>query len=104
MADLELLVEAARIAGRNVKREGVSARLAWQQRADRWLTHPVTAFPIMIAVLGVVLWLTIAGANAPSSLLATLLVDQGHPAFVGLQLSGDTNAHCPSFAQGLTIP
>ena len=45
-----IYAEAARIAGRNVKSEGASARLAWQQRVDSWLTHPVTAFPIMIAV------------------------------------------------------
>ncbi len=76
--------EAARIAGRNVRRAGHSARLAWQQRADRLLTHPLTAFPIMVAVLGAVLWLTIAGANAPSRLLGRLLVDAGHPALAGL--------------------
>jgi len=79
-----IYAEAARIAGRSVKSEGASARLAWQQRVDRWLTHPVTAFPIMIAVLGVVLWLTIAGANVPSSMLATLLVDKGHPLLMGV--------------------
>ncbi|GAA5482913.1 ferrous iron transport protein B [Haloferula sargassicola] len=76
--------EAARIAGRNVTRHGESSRLAWQQRVDRILTHPVTAFPVMVLVLGAVLWLTIAGANVPSGMLATLLVDWGHPALRGL--------------------
>ncbi|MBT8037046.1 MAG: ferrous iron transport protein B [Verrucomicrobiae bacterium] len=70
--------EAAKIASRSVTRQGRSSRLAWQQRVDRLLTHPVTAFPVMLAVLGVVLWLTITGANLPSQWLATLLVDQGH--------------------------
>lgn len=70
--------EAARIAGRSVTRNGGSRRLAWQQKLDRLLTHPWTAFPIMVGVLGVILWLTIIGANYPSALLGTLLVDRGH--------------------------
>ncbi len=45
---------------------------------DRWLTSPVTGFPIMVLLLGIVFWLTIAGANVPSAMLGTLLVDHGH--------------------------
>ena len=70
--------EAARIAARSVTRSTDNRRLAWQQKLDRFLTNPWTAFPIMVAVLGAILWLTIVGANVPSSMLATLLVDQGH--------------------------
>jgi len=76
--------EAGRIAGRSVRRLGESSRLAWQQRVDRLLTHPVTAFPIMVLVLGAVLWLTIAGANWPSTKLAEWLVGFGHPALANL--------------------
>jgi ferrous iron transport protein B len=79
-----IYAEAAHIAGRNVQQQGGSRRLAWQSRVDRWLTHPLTGFPIMIAVLGAVLWLTISGANVPSKLLADLLVGWGHPALAGL--------------------
>lgn len=79
-----MYAEAARIAGRNVRSEGRSARLAWQQQVDHWLTHPLTAFPVMVLVLGLVLWLTISGANLPSRLLAGLLVDKGHPAIASL--------------------
>ena len=50
---------------------------------DRALTSRWTGFPVMLLVLTVVFWLTIAGANVPSSLLATLLVDQVHPWLVG---------------------
>lgn len=70
--------EAARIAARSVTRSTDNRRLAWQQKLDQFLTNPWTAFPIMVAVLGAILWLTIVGANVPSSMLATLLVDQGH--------------------------
>ena len=76
--------EAAQIASRCVVSHGHSSRLAWQQRVDRLLTHPVTAFPVMVLVLGVVLWLTIAGANVPSQMLAALLVDHGHFALSSL--------------------
>ncbi len=79
-----LYAEAARITGRNVRQQGGSRRLAWQARVDHWLTHPLTGFPIMIAVLGVVLWLTISGANVPSKLLSELLIDWGHPALGGM--------------------
>ena len=33
---------------------------------------------ILVLVLGAILWVTIAGANLPSRLLSSLLVDQGH--------------------------
>lgn len=41
------------------------------EKIDRVLTSPVWGFPIMLAMLGVIIWLTIAGANVPSSMLAT---------------------------------
>ena len=58
---------------------------------DRWLTSPVTGFPLMVVMLAVVFWLTIAGANVPSAMLATLLVDNVHPMLRG-------------FAEGLGMP
>src|SRR5690606_31893580 len=39
--------------------------------------------PLMLAILAVVFWLTIAGANVPSSMLATLLIDHGHALLKG---------------------
>ena len=79
--------EAAGIADRNITRREGSRRLVWQQNLDRVLTNPWTAFPVMIMVLGAILWITITGANVPSSMLATLLVDQGHTWFSGLLVS-----------------
>lgn len=40
------------------------------QKIDRILTSRIYGIPIMIALLGVILWITITGANYPSSLLA----------------------------------
>lgn len=44
--------------------------LAGQRRLDRLLTSRRTGIPIMLALLGVVLWLTMVGANVPSQLLS----------------------------------
>ncbi|HHW92310.1 MAG TPA: ferrous iron transporter B, partial [Firmicutes bacterium] len=40
------------------------------RRIDKILTSKVFGIPIMLALLGLVFWITIAGANVPSSLLA----------------------------------
>ncbi|MCG8401917.1 MAG: ferrous iron transporter B [Firmicutes bacterium] len=46
-------------------------RTNWDRKIDNILTSRVWGFPIMFGVLAVVFWLTIAGANVPSSMLAT---------------------------------
>lgn len=43
------------------------------RKIDKILTSRLFGIPIMIALLGVILWITITGANYPSSLLASLL-------------------------------
>jgi ferrous iron transport protein B len=91
--------EAARIASLSVTRDGHSRRLAWQQRLDRLLTHPLTSFPIMILVLGAILWLTIAGANVPSAMLASLLVDDGHALLSGWAAA----LGAPAWLKGLLV-
>ena len=40
------------------------------EKLDKVLTSPIWGFPIMLAILGAVFYLTIAGANVPSSMLA----------------------------------
>ncbi len=75
--------EAERIAGATV-RQGTRRTGARLDRAlDRWLTSRVFGFPLMLAILAVVFWLTIAGANVPSAMLATLLIDRVHPLLHG---------------------
>ena len=41
-----------------------------QERWNKWLTSRGTAIPLMLVLLAVVMWLTVAGANLPSSLLS----------------------------------
>ncbi len=43
------------------------------RKIDRILTSRIFGIPIMIALLAVVFWLTIAGANVPSTMLSNLL-------------------------------
>lgn len=52
-------------------------------RVDRAIDNVVTSkffgFPIMLVLLGAVLWLTIVGSNYPSDALSYLLLDQLYP-------------------------
>jgi ferrous iron transport protein B len=41
------------------------------QRIDRLVTSPIFGMPLMLLVLAAIFWVTIAGANYPSELLAT---------------------------------
>ncbi len=74
-----VFAEAARIADRAVTRDGERGRFDFDARLDRLVTSRVFGFPLMLLMLTVVFWLTIAGANVPSSMLATLLIDTVHP-------------------------
>ena len=74
-----MFAEAARIA-QAVQTTGLRrAKFDLDRTLDRLLTSRWLGFPIMLLMLGVVFWLTIAGANVPSSMLATLLIDTVHP-------------------------
>jgi len=66
-----IYAEAARVAGRATRSAG--RRLDFDQRIDRIVTSPVFGLPIMALVLAVVFWVTVAGANVPSAMLATAL-------------------------------
>ena len=67
--------QAAEVADKVVSREGKPGTFNLDMALDRVLTSPVWGLPIMVLMLGVVLWLTISGANVPSGWLATLLLD-----------------------------
>ncbi|MYH53520.1 MAG: ferrous iron transporter B [Gemmatimonadetes bacterium] len=75
-----LYKEATRIAETCVRTGVGTAGSDWDRRLDRWLTSRIFGFPLMLGILAVVFWLTIAGANVPSAMLATLLLDNVHPA------------------------
>lgn len=74
-----IYTDAARIADRVVTRPDGKPRFDFDRTLDKILTSRVWGFPLMMLLLMVVFWLTISGANLPSSLLATLLLDTVHP-------------------------
>jgi ferrous iron transport protein B len=72
-ADAERITRAVQVTG--LRR----MRVDFDKHLDRLLTSRWTGLPVMVFLLAVVFWLTIAGANVPSAMLATLLVDTVHP-------------------------
>lgn len=75
-----LYTNAARLADRAVTRPDERPRFDLDRTIDRLVTSRTWGFPIMLLLLTVVFWITIQGANVPSGLLATLLLDTVHPA------------------------
>ncbi len=81
--------EAERITHRVVHLEGDP--LAWEERIDRIVTHPLWGLPLMVLGLALVFWITIVGANYPSEFLAWLLFgleNLGSQLFTRLGLPG----------------
>ena len=74
-----IYTDAARIADRAVTRPEEKPRFDIESSLDRILTSRLWGFPLMILLLAVVFWLTIAGANVPSSWLSWLLLDTIQP-------------------------
>jgi len=74
-----IYTDAARIADRAVTRPDEKPRFDVERTIDRLVTSRLWGFPIMLLLLTLVFWLTIAGANVPSSWLSWLLLDTIHP-------------------------
>jgi ferrous iron transport protein B len=69
-------------------------------RIDRVLTHRVLAYPLMLALLALVFYLTIRGANAPSALLSRLLFSLEGPLRAALGSLGLPDALCALLSEG----
>ncbi len=89
--------EAARLAERAVVEDGAPRRFDLDRAIDEVVTSRVWGFPVMLLLLTAVFWLTISGANVPSSALASLLIDRVHPL---LHRAGDAIG-LPAFLAGL---
>ena len=91
--------EAARIADRAVTRSDERPRFDLDRTIDRLVTSHIFGFPLMVLMLTVVFWVTIAGANVPSKLLSQLLLDNVHP----LLKSGAAAIGMPWWLHGVLI-
>jgi ferrous iron transport protein B len=74
-----IYADAAKIVNSSVKADDQHFSFRVDRAIDRIVTSRVWGFPIMLLLLGVVLWITIIGANYPSQMLSTLFLDIIYP-------------------------
>lgn len=94
-----IYADASRIAKKTVKQLGDKEAYSFDMKIDKIVTSRWLGFPLMFLMLAVVFWLTVAGANYPSKLLATLLIEHGHPLLKGLA----TAINMPWWLDGVLI-
>ena len=76
----ERTFQAAQQIGETSQMRGLKkAGLDMDSALDRLLTNRWVGFPVMLLILAAVFWTTIEGANVPSAMLASLLIDTMHP-------------------------
>jgi ferrous iron transport protein B len=77
---VEVLYDHAQRIAQRVESTGLRrAKFDVDRTLDRLLTSRWLGFPIMLLMLGIVFWITVAGANVPSAMLSTLLIDTIQP-------------------------
>jgi len=74
-----IYADASEIAESAVFKDSGKGRFRMDQKIDEIVTSKTWGFPIMFLLLGLILWLTIIGANYPSAMLANILLDTVHP-------------------------
>ena len=79
-----IYADASEIAESSVSVASGKKKFRLDRKIDEIVTSRIWGFPIMFLILAVVLWMTIEGANYPSSLLAQLLLDNLHPVLKNL--------------------
>ena len=94
-----IYADASEIVKRSVSTDKNNKTQTFDAKLDRVLASKTWGFPLMFLILGVVLWLTIIGANYPSGLLASLLLDTIHP----LLKTGAANIGMPWWLDGFFI-
>ncbi len=80
----QILKEAEQIASRVVHFQNKNYDEK-QRKWDRLLTNKITGIPIMLLGLGIILWITMIGANYPSQLLSNFLFNIGNQLELCLQ-------------------
>lgn len=94
-----IYADATKIANKTVRIPGEKEGYNWDLKIDRIVTSRFLGFPIMFLLLAVVFWVTVAGANYPSGLIASFLVDTVHPALK----SGADSLGFPWWLSGVLI-
>lgn len=65
----DIYTNAEQIAGKSVTQQA-QGKSTWDARLDDILTSRLFGYPIMLALLSAVFWITIEGSNVPSGILA----------------------------------
>ena len=91
--------DASRIARKTVHQKGEKEAYSFDLKVDKIVTSRWLGFPLMFLLLAVVFWLTVAGANYPSALLSSVLIDYLHPV---LKHAADS-IHLPWWLSGVLI-
>ncbi len=92
----EVYEQAALIAEKSTILAGKRSRFDLDGAIDGIVTSRLFGFPVMLALLTVVFWITVSGANYPSGLLASVLVDRVLPVLHAL----GRNLHFPWWLSG----
>lgn len=95
----DIYAQAGQICNEVVTQGYERGRLPLDVKLDRILTHRIWGFPIMLALLCGVFWLTIIGSNYPSDWLNKLLVGVMYPAIH----NAFTAIHAPWWLTGLLV-
>lgn len=74
-----IYANATAIAQKSVTTPTEKPTFSFDRALDRIVTSRVLGFPMMFLILAVIFWVTIEGANVPSEILASLLIDTLHP-------------------------
>ena len=91
--------EASQVAQKTVSVSGSKPPYSLDLKIDKIVTSKWLGFPIMFLLLAGVFWITVSGANYPSGLLFSLLVDKLHP----LLNEWAQAAHFPWWLSGVLI-
>ncbi len=94
-----IYADAAEIVSTTVKTKDADRKFRLDARIDKILTSKLWGFPLMFLILALVLWVTIVGANYPSAMLSSLLLDTVHPALKGFA----SNIGLPWWLDGFLI-
>lgn len=90
---------ASQIAAKTIELKGKKKPFYLDKVADDIITNKFFGFPLMFILLAVVFWLTIEGANVPSQMLASVLIDAIHPILKQFAAS----LSLPNFLSGMMI-
>jgi ferrous iron transport protein B len=91
--------DASKIARKTVHVKDQKSAYSLDAKMDRVVTSRWLGFPIMFLLLALVFWITVAGANIPSGLLASFLIDTIHP----LLKNGAGSIGFPGWLSGVLI-